>query len=263
MDFLLECIGFPPDQDLAALAQLARERGERVPWRGPSGEHLALALGDGLEVRLDREESRPHWSLTPHYRSAQRVRVALEAITLPEDAPDDALVSGWANPPLRDDPTTPAPDSYALRALLSDARRLPRRLERGHVIAMSLAGFALDVSYVGPDSGARDPLTLGLPYAAAIQPLDGSKSPGGCIDVSLRIRSVRSIQNPLTRRSVDVVEVETPGRTLPFFVSPWQLDVDRLKRPRAGLRIEGTFFLCGRIAGGLGGQSQRLGAAFG
>lgn len=263
MDFLLECIGFPPDQDLAALAQLARERGERVPWRGPAGEHLALSLGNGLEVRLDREEQKSVWSLTPHYRSAQRVRVALDGIALPEDAPDDALVAGWANPPLRDDPESPAPDSYAMRALLSDARRLPRKLERGHVIAMSLAGFALDVSYVGPDGGARDPLILGMPYGAAILPLDGSQNPGGCLDVSLRIQSVRTIENPLSQRSVDIVLVEAPGRVLPFFVSPWQLELDRLERPRAGLRLEGTFFLCGRIAGGLGGPSQRLGESFG
>ncbi|HUR29664.1 MAG TPA: hypothetical protein VM509_15850 [Planctomycetota bacterium] len=263
MDFLLECIGFPPDQDLQALAQTARERGEAVPWRGPGGEHLRLALGAGLEVRLDREARRDEWSLTPHYQSARRVRVALEAISFPDDAPDDALVAGWANPPVDEHPETPSPESYPLRALLSDARRLPRTLPRGHVLAMSLAGFALDVTYVGPDSGAHDPLILGLPYAAAIEALGGPGSPGGCVEVSLRVRSVVRLQNPLTHRRVELLEVETPGRALPFFVSPWQLEIDRLPEPRPGWRIEGTFYLCGRIAGGLGGPSQNVGVAFG
>jgi hypothetical protein len=263
MDFLLECIGFPPDQDLVALSQLARDRGERAPWKGSAGEHLRLALGSGLELRFDRESSDGPWSLTPHYQASQRVRVALDAVVYPDDAPGDALIAGWANPPVRDDPQSPSPESYPVRALLSDARRLPRKLERGHVIAVSLAGFALEVTYVGPDEGARDPLILGLPYAAAVEVLGGGSDPGGCLEVSLRVRKVHTLSNPLTSGSVDLLEVETPGRPLPFFVSPWQLDVDRLPRPRAGWRIEGTFFLCGRIAGGLGGPSQRLGEAFG
>jgi hypothetical protein len=62
---------------------------------------------------------------------------------------------------------------------------------------------------------------------------------------------------------VELLEVELPGRALPFFVSPWQLELDRLPEPRAGWRIEGTFYLCGRIAGGLGGPSQNVGVAFG
>jgi hypothetical protein len=201
--------------------------------------------------------------LTPHYRASQRVRVALDALAYPEDAPDDVLIAGWANPPVRDDPQTPGPDSYAMRALLCDARRLPRRLERGHVIAVSLAGFALEVSFVGPDSGARDPLILGLPHGAAIEPLAGNTNPGGCLEVSLRVRGVRSLINPLTQGRVDLLEVETPGRPLPFFVSPWQLEVDGHPPPRPGWRIEGTFYLCGRIAGGLGSPSQHAGGAFG
>lgn len=263
MDFLLECIGFPPDQDLQALAQIARERGERVPWRGPGGEHLRLALGSGLEVRLDREEHRDAWSLTPHYQSARRVRVALDSVSFPADTPDDALVAGWANPPVHEHPETPSPESYPVRALLSDARRLPRAIERGHVLAVALAGFALDVTYVGPDSGARDPLILGLPFAAGIEALSDTGDPGGCLEVSLRVKSVQRLENPLTQRRVELLEVETPGRALPFFVSPWQLEIDRLPPPRAGWRIEGTFYLCGRIAGGLGGPSQRVGEAFG
>jgi hypothetical protein len=263
MDFLLECIGFPPDQDLQALAQIARERGERVPWRSSGGEHLRLALGAGLEVRLDREAGAASWSLTPHYQSARRVRVALDAVWFPEDAPDDALVAGWANPAVDEHPESPSPESYPVRALLSDARRLPRSLQRGHVLAISLAGFALDVSYVGPDSGARDPLILGLPYAAAIQPRSDRGDPGGCLEISLRVKRVQHLENPLTHRRVALLEVEAPGRALPFFVSPWQLDIDRLPQPRAGWRIEGTFYLCGRIAGGLGGPSQRVGEAFG
>lgn len=259
----MECIGFPPDQDLAAVARLARARGERVAWRGPTGDHWRLALGGGLEVRLDREEDRPFWSLTPYFQSAQRVRVAIENLAYADDAPDDALVAGWANPPVGLHPETPSPESYPVRALVSDSRRLPKRLERGHVIALSLAGFALDVTYVGPDGGARDPLIPGLPYGAGIQALGDDGDPGGCLEVSLRVKAVRTLENPLTGRLVDLVEVETPGRALPFFVSPWQLEVDRLPRPRAGLRIEGTFYLCGRIAGGLGGPSRIVGERFG
>ena len=56
VDFLLECIGFPPGYDLDALAGEVRARGEPVPWRGKSGEHLRLAIGGGLEVRLDTDE---------------------------------------------------------------------------------------------------------------------------------------------------------------------------------------------------------------
>lgn len=263
MDFLLECIGFPPDQDHAALAKLARERGESVPWRGPSGEHLRLCLGDGLELRLDREASDARWSLTPYFRSAQRVRVALDAIVWSAESPDDAWIAGWANPPVDSDPSTASPDSYPMRALLSDARRLPRSLERGHVLAVSLAGFAIDVAYVGPDEGARDPLIPGLPHGAAIEALSGTDEPGGCLDVSLRVRSVRELSNPLTQGRVDLVMVEAPGRALPFFVSPWQLEADRLPRPRPGWRIEGSFYLCGRISGGLGGESARVGGSFG
>ena len=110
VDFLLECIGFPPNQDLARLAELARERGEHVPWRGPRGEHLKLSLGAGLEVRLDREPDRSFWSLTPYFQSAQRVRVAIDGLAYPEDAPDDALIAGWANPA----PGEPATECLAI-----------------------------------------------------------------------------------------------------------------------------------------------------
>lgn len=263
MDFLLECIGFPPDQDLAELADLARRAGEPVAWRGPQGEHLRLPLGHGLEVRMDREDVANPWTLLPHYQASQRVRVAIEQLRFPDDSPYDVMVSGWANPPTRAHPETPSPDSYALCALLTDARKLPRTLERGHVLAISIAGFALDVTYVGPDAGARDPLICGMPYGAAIEPLGGADEPGGCVEVSLRIRAVHELENPVSRSHVQLVEVEAPGRKLPFFTSRWQLEVDGLPRPRPGWRIEGTFLLCGRIAGGLGGPESRVGRAFG
>jgi hypothetical protein len=70
-------------------------------------------------------------------------------------------------------------------------------------------------------------------------------------------------QNPFTGAAVAEVEVDAPGRALPFFLSPWQLERDRLPAPRAGMWIEGTFMLTGRIAGGLGGPSRRLGKRFG
>jgi hypothetical protein len=253
VDFLLECIGFPPNQDMSDLAARARRDGEPVAWRGPHGEHLRLALGGGLELRMDREQGASHWSLSPYFEASQRLRVALESLRYPDDSPYDVLIAGWANPPYRANPDGTPNDSYPLCALLTDARKLPRTLPRGHVIAVALAGFALDVSWLGPDSGR----------GAAITPIGGADAPGGCVDVSLRIENVRELANPVTGARVQLLEVATPGRPLPFFASSWQLQVDDLPQPQPGWRIEGSFLLCGRIAGGLGGPESRAGRAFG
>ena len=98
MDFLLECIGFPPDQDLDELARLARENGDTVPWRGPLGEHYRVPLGAGLDLRVDREEDSDVWSLYPSYLSDNRLRIAVHSIRGLPDSAYDALVFGWANP---------------------------------------------------------------------------------------------------------------------------------------------------------------------
>jgi hypothetical protein len=254
VEFLLECIGFPPDQDLAELARLARRDGEPVAWRGPQGEHLRLPLGDGLEVRMDREDGSEVWSLSPYFEASQRLRVALEALRFLDDSPYDALVSGRANPPARAHAGAETDESYPLSAVLTDARRLPRKVERGHVLAMALAGFAVDVDFVGPDPGEKAP---------SIAPLGGTQEPGGCVEVSLRVLRLRELTNPVSASPVQLLEVQAPGRSLPFFLSPWQLRMDGLPAPRPGWRVEGTFLLCGRIAGGLGGPSDSVGRAFG
>jgi hypothetical protein len=256
VDFLLECIGFPPGQDLAELARVATHRAERVALRGaPGGEHLRVALGSGLELRMDREAGQERWTLLPYFEPARRLRVAVTSLASPPDSPDDALLMGRANPPPRSVPEAPAPDAYDLAALLTDARRLPRDLQAGHVLAVALAGFALDVSHVGDAPSGR--------VRCAVAPLRGPHEPGGCVEVALRVRRVQTERNPLTAAPVELLELETPGRTLPFFLSPWQLAGDGLPMPRAGCWIEGTFLLTGRVAGGLGAQSERLGRSFG
>jgi hypothetical protein len=250
VDFLLECIGFPPDFDLAELVDIVLERGEPAPWRGPAERHRRLPLGGGLELRLDREDFEDHWTLLPYYRSPYRVRVAVDGLRTVPDSPWDAQLVGWVGPPV--DCNDPYPSGkYALSALLTDARRLPRKLARGHVLAVSVAGFALDVSYVGPNEGARDTSIVDAPHGASIVPLGGPADPGGCADVSTRIRELRHLRNPITGRAVDLLEVDAPERPLHLFVSPWQLARDRFEPPRTGWRIEGSFLFTGRIEGGL------------
>src|SRR5688572_24336561 len=157
MDFLLECIGFPPSTAIAALAERVRRAGEPVALRGPDGEHLRMPFSGGLEVRLDREVGAEHDSLWPCYESGRRLRVAVDELQSVPDSAFDVLLHGRANPPLPDDPWRENGDAYPLATYLWDARRLPKALPRGHVLAVSLAGFALDVSYVGPDKGVQSP----------------------------------------------------------------------------------------------------------
>ncbi|MCB9913792.1 MAG: hypothetical protein H6828_01430 [Planctomycetes bacterium] len=251
MDFLLECIGFPPDMDPAALAALVRAEGEPVAWRGPGGEHLRLPLADGLELRLDREDDQEHVTLLPHYAETSRLRVAVESAARVPDSPHDALLVGWAAPPVPGEERAPAPGAYRLATWITDARRLPRRLPSGHVLAVSVAGFALTLDYVGPNNGGADPSVLERRRGFACAPLGGDDDPGGCADVSARVRAVRHLRNARTHAPVDVLEVDAPERPLHLFVSPWQLEQDDLPAPRPGYRVEGTFLFTGRVAGGL------------
>lgn len=255
VDFLLECVGFPPDHDLDALAQLVRERGEDIPWRGPAGEHKRLPLAGGLEVHLDREES-GLVSLWPYFVSPHRLRVQVESLAGVPDSPYHAHLVGVANPP---PPGLPPESSegYRLSAYLTDRRRIPSALVPGHVLAVSVAGFALDIQAVGPNAGVRDQAILERPSGAALRPLGAADDPGGCMEVSLRVQEVRRVTNPITGIQVGILETDAPGRPLQLFVSEWQLEQDGLPAPRPGWRIEGAFLFTGRVSGGLPSQARR------
>lgn len=264
MDFLLECIGFPPEVDLERLVELARERGERAPWRGPEGEHLRLALGGGLEVRADREGDSDPWAVHPFFQSEHRTRLAVETVRRTPDSRYDAMVVGWANPPIEGHAST-SPESYPISAIVTDARRLPRSMTRGHVLAVSVAGFALDVERIGTreECSARGGPPRRFEQGGWIQPVGGTEDPGGCVELMLRIDRVEERVNPLTDARVSLLEAATSERPLTLFASPWQLDVDELQPPRAGDWIRGVFLLTGRITGGLQNATERLGARFG
>jgi hypothetical protein len=265
VDFLLECIGFPPDQNFEELVALARRSGEPVAWRGPGGEHFALPLGGGLELRIDREDGGGPWTLYPHFRTHDRLRLSVETVRELPDSPYDAMVTGWANPPVDGDPSS-APDAYPLSAILTDARRLPRGLLRGHVLAVSLAGFALDIEQVTSKESAGDSARAPgrrLSGGGWVQPLGGLEEPGGCVDLSLEIQGAQTLTNPLTQAQVTVLTADAPGRPLRLLTSPWQLSGDQLAMPRPGDWIRGSFLLTGRIAGGLQSPTDRLGRAFG
>lgn len=271
MDFLLECIGFPPDHDQAELIRLVCEQGEGVPWRGAPEHHRRLDLGGGLELRLDRDEAQGFWTLLPHYQVPPRLRVAVESVQRVPDSPFDALLVCWAAPPSPGgvDPYDivrargDRPGVYPLSTWLTDAERLPVKLSKRHVLAIQVAGFALDISFIGPNIEGLEKGALELPHGAYIAPLGEIDSPGGCSEVSLRVREVRHLRNPLTQRPVDLVVADAPERPLHLFVSPWQLGQMGLPLPRPGWRIEGTFFFTGRIAGGLRGRRARTQRSFG
>jgi hypothetical protein len=265
VDFLLECIGFPPDHGLAALVQTVKARGETIPYRGPGGEHLRYPLSGGLEVRAEREDGDDHWSVLPFFRVDHRLRLAvLEMRALP-DSPFDRLLFGVANPALPraagTDQGAHVPgtlpelrqEEFLLTAYVTDARRLPAALPAGHVLAVSVAGFALDVSYVGPPDGAGARESHG----AFFRPLGELGDPGGCMEISLPVHSLRHIRNPLTGIEVAVVEADAPGRPLSLFVSRWQLEEEGLPLPRPGWRIEGAFLFQGTVAGGLPKRETR------
>ena len=253
MDFLLECIGFPPGQDENALVERVLVQGESVPLRGAPEDHRRLPLGGGLELRLDREPEQDFWTLLPHYKVPHRLRVAVESLKVVPDSPFDALLTGWAAPPVPGEAPLDggAPGAYRLTTWLTDARRLPRRIRAGHVLAVSVAGFALDVTYVGPNSGVSDPTVLERPAGCWVHPLDDPRSPGGCADVSLRIKEIVYLRNSVSGRTVELLVTDAPGRPLLMFLSPWQLAEDGIPAPRPGWRIEGTFMFTGRLAGGI------------
>jgi hypothetical protein len=250
MDFLLECIGFPPDTNLVELAARLRREGERVALRGPDGEHLRIPIAGGLEVRLDREEDQEHDTIWPYCEVERRLRVAVDRVVAVPDSPCDVLLHGRANPPVPDDPwrEITGPD-YALATWLTDARRLPR-LSRGHVLAVSVAGFALDVAHVGPDEGLGDPVLAEDPEGSPLLPLADADDPGGCMNLSLVVIERRHVVNPLTSEPILHVVVDAPGRALDLFLSRWQLTAGGQPEPQVGWRVEGVFLFTGRASGG-------------
>lgn len=252
MEFLLECIGFGPQTDFGALAERVRAQGEPVAWRGPEGEHMKLSLAPDIELRLDRDEGEEFATFLPYYAARARLRIGVSDVRLVADSPFDALLTGWVAPPRPGvpDPWGP-PGAYLLAAWLTDARRLPARMGRGHVLAISIAGFAVDVSFLGPNAASPRPVVFEFPRGALIEPLGGAGDPGGCSEVSARITEVRHTQNSLTGETIHIIEVDAPERALRLFVSPWQLERDGLPLPRPGYRIEGTFLFIGRATGGL------------
>jgi len=252
MDFLLECIGFPPDTDYRALEARLLGSGETVPLVQAKGTHLRQPLVGGVELRLDREADSEPCVIWPHFHSKRRLRVAYRGRVPAQGTPYDVVMHGLANPPVPGDPWgESAGMDYALSAHLTGGRLLPRSLPDGHVLALSVAGFGLDVSYCGPNEGVRDPNILEEPSGAHLLPSVGADAPLGCMDLSLRIRSIRRLENPWTQEPISILEVDAPGRPLELFVSPWQLGQAGLAAPQSGYRIEGSFLFSGRIAGGL------------
>lgn len=281
MEFLLECIGFPPSHDFAGLAHHAARHGSPVAWRGPAGLHKSLELGDGLALHVDREEGEQGLSLFPFVRSACRLRVAVESLRTPPDSPCDAIVVGWVLAPkpspsdcISGGPLGIAPllgaendseyhpgagirglglGSTRLSALLTDARLLPKRIPAGHVLAVGLAGFAIHVDQLQADADR----TL------MIRPLNGPDDPAGCVEIAAPITGITELRNPLTGARIQRVEIDLDGRALGLHLSPWQLFEDGLRPARVGDRIEGTFLLSGRVLGGLPSVRRKVGACFG
>lgn len=252
MDFLLECIGFPPSVGEDELVDLIRMRGEAAAWRGAPEEHRILKLGEGLEVRADRDPGADFWTLTPSYRVPHRIRMAVTTIVRPTESPFDALLGGWVSPPTPEELEEDLPPGkYRLSAWISDARRLDNRIRAGHVLALTVAGYALNVDRIVPNAEAHPAHVLDRPSGALIRPLGGLEDPGGCCDVSLRIRAIRHVRNEVTRESVDIAICDAPDRPVMLFLSPWQLEREGLPAPRPGWRVEGTFLFTGRLAGGL------------
>ncbi len=267
MDFLLECIGFSPDMDYDELVDRVRAQGEPAPWRGDSTRHMRLPLGAGLEVRLDREEGQGFWTLLPHFRSHQRLRIAVETLKRVPDSPHDALLTGWACPTSPCDPDPPGinhgPGAYRIAAWIVDASRLHAPVENGHVIAISVAGYALHVDYIGPNDGGTQRGYLDQRRGAVVAPIGAEDAPGGCSEVSLRIQSIRHLRNPLSGAPVDLLVTDAPERPLLLFVNPWQLMQDGHPAPRPGWRIEGAFLFSGTLAGGMPSSRQKRSLPFG
>ena len=250
MDFLLECIGFPPDYDPAELIDLFDRLGESAPWRDREGRQRRLTLGNGLEIRLADRDLAGGAEVWPFFTAADSLRIEVDRLERLPDSPFDALLHGWANP--TGERSAEASARFRFSTWLVDRRRLPATLRRGRVLAVSVAGYALDV---------RTVTRADLP--PAIEPLGGPDDPGGCVELTLPVLDVDRIDNPVTGTAVQRLLLDAPGRPLTVFVSPWQLEEYGLVPPAPGVTIRGTFLFNGRVAGGLPSTTRRLGRSFG
>ncbi|MEO0651075.1 MAG: hypothetical protein AAFZ65_10390 [Planctomycetota bacterium] len=250
MDFLLECIGFPPDYDHAELIDLFDRLGEAAPWRDREGRQRRLALGNGLEIRLADRELEGGPEVWPFFTAADSLRLEVDRLERLPDSPLDALLHGWANP--AGARSTEVSARFRFSTWLVDRRRLPATLRRGRVLAVSVAGYALDVRTVTPTA-----------LRPRIEPLGGPEDPGGCVDLTLQVLDVELLENPVTGAHVQRLELDAPGRPLTVFISPWQLEEYQLELPTPGVTIRGTFLFNGRVAGGLPTSTRRLGRSFG
>jgi hypothetical protein len=254
VDFLLECIGFPPDHPLEDIVQCVLRDGEPAAWRGDPARHRRLVLGGGLELRMDREDDRLAWNLLPFFQTPHRLRIAVDEIRALPDSPFDALLWGWVAPPVEEAERRWSPGAYRLALNLMDARKLPRTVAKGHVLAVAAAGFALDLAQVGPLAPGQE---------ARIEPLGHPEDPGGCAEISLAVREIRHLKNPITGIAVELLELDAPERPQVVFTSRWQRERDGLAPPQVGGRIDGTFLFLGTITGGLPGQARAGRRAFG
>lgn len=260
MDFLLECVGFPPDWPVERLAEEALARGEGAVWRGKASDHRSLRLGSHVQVLVERD-ARGLWHALPLCSTPHRLRVGIERQARPSDSRFDALVGGWVDPaPVR---SGGAKGAWPLAAHLVDARKLPPRLPRGHVLALEVCALAIDLTYVGDDHGLEHVEALQMERGAWLEPLGGAESPLGAMDVSARVASIQRETNPLTGEAYEVLELDCPARPLRALTSRWQRAQDELGEVRVGARIEGVFLLAGRVCGGLPGPRPRVRGAFG
>ena len=164
MDFLLECIGFPPTVGVEDLLAVIDDRGEAAAWRGSPEDHRLLKLGGGLEVRADRDPGQAFWTVTPQLRVPTRRRLAITAIVHTGESPFDALLAGWCAPPTPDERREGDPPGlYRLATWITDARRLDGRVRPGKVLAVSVAGFAVHVDRIVQNAEASQPAVLERP----------------------------------------------------------------------------------------------------
>ena len=239
MDFLLECVGFPPDYDHDELVGLLASLGEPAPFRDRGGRELRLCGGPDGPTEV--------W---PHFQGAGALRIEVDRVDRVPDSPFDAQLLGWVNPPGRGVPV--AGSRYPFTTWLVDRRRLPRDVRRGRVLAVSVTGFAIDLRT--PDGASSAPF---------VEPIGSSDDPGGCVELELPVLEVHCHQNPLTGERATRLQLDAPGRALTVFTSPACLDEAGLVTHSVGDRVRGTFLFSGTVAGGLPSATRRLGKSFG